>query len=258
MRWKKGLFNFCVFLAFLLLWQLIVVVFRVPNYIIPPPWGVAKALFAMLMGANNTYLHIYYTFTESILGFLLGSSLGLALGVLIKQFEFINRVFLPYIIAFQTLPKTAIAPMMLIWFGYGMSSKVMVAASIAFFPVLINTMVGIDSVDSKEYELMRSLGSTRWQMFSKLQFPSALPYIFAGLDMAIIYSFLGAIVGEFVGAQRGLGFALVQMNFNMNMEGSFAVFIILSVTGIFLHYLVNFFNRKVVFWQSSKNQFTGA
>ena len=142
----------------------------------------------------------------------------------------------------------AIAPIIVIWFGYGVSSKIVITATIAFFPLLANTIVGLRAAPAEQIELMIAFTASRWQVFRLARLPQALPYIFVGLDVAIVLSVIGAIVGEFVGAQAGLGYLILQKNFNMDMAGVFAILIVLSAMGIGLHLLVNVIQRRVVFW----------
>ena len=139
----------------------------------------------------------------------------------------------------------------MIWFGYGVSSKIVIAATIAFFPLLANTIVGLRAAPVEQIELPAAFTASRWQIFWKARLPQALPSIFVGLDVAIVLSVIGAIVGEFVGAQASLGYLILRRNFNMDMAGVFAILIILSVMGIGLHMLVNAIQRRVVFWMES-------
>src|SRR5437870_5496764 len=140
------------------------------------------------------------------------------------------------------------APLIIVWFGFGISSKVIIAAMVGFFPVLVNVIVGLKTVDQGKLDLMGSLDATRWQTFRLVKFPNALPFVFAGLDIAIVFSVLGAIVGEFVGAQRGLGTLILQFNYNLDTAGVFAVMILLAVLGVALHVLMQVIQRRVIFW----------
>ena len=136
----------------------------------------------------------------------------------------------------------------MVWFGFDTSSKVVIAATVAFFPVLVNVVVGLKTIDAGKLELMRSLRATRWQTFRLVQFPNALPFVFAGLDVAIVFSVLGAIVGEFVGAQRGLGNLILQFNMTLDIAGVFAVLIMLSLMGVTLHLIMQAIQRRIIFW----------
>jgi NitT/TauT family transport system permease protein len=154
----------------------------------------------------------------------------------------------PYIAAFQSLPKVAIAPIIVTWLGFGLLSKVAIVCLITFFPVLVTSLAGFRATDIDRIDLMRSLSATRWQIFIKVKFPGALPYIFAGLDMAAAFAVVGAIVGEFVGAQMGLGVLILQMEAQLDTAGSFAVFIVLSLLGITLTALLRLVRRRLLAW----------
>jgi NitT/TauT family transport system permease protein len=157
---------------------------------------------------------------------------------------------------FQAMPKVALAPLILVWFGLGLASKVVTAALVAFFPLLVNTIVGLRSADEDRVNLMRSLAASRWQLFWMLQLPNAMPYIFAGLEIAMIFALLGAIVAELVGAQSGLGMLIQSMNFTMDVAGQFSVLLILSVIGLLLNAMVTTVRRRILFWDvSQKLQF---
>ena len=232
-------------------WELAVRLFEIPKIVLPAPSAVALALWNGMQG--DFLKHFGITFYETIAGFVLGSATGLVLGALISQFRLLERTLYPYIVAFQTLPKVAIAPIIVIWFGYGVTSKIVITATIAFFPLLANTIVGLRSAPQEQIELMVAFPATRWQVFRLARLPQALPYIFVGLDVAIVLSVIGAIVGEFVGAQAGLGYLILQKNFNMDMAGVFAILIVLSGMGIGLHLLVNAIQRRVVFWMDGSS-----
>lgn len=253
-------------------WEWLVRALEIPSFILPPPSAVAAALLqglfflgtggvgsADFFGAmqNSYYLHIAHTFVEALSGFLIGGFIGFGLGLLFMQSEVIEDIVLPYIVAFQTLPKLAIAPLFVIWFGYEIESKVLLAGLVAFFPLLVNTMVGLKSAQSDQLDLLRSLSASRWQTFWKLQFPNAMPFIFAGLELAVVFSLLGALLGEFVGAgqcmwggrgQCGLGVLLMQMSFSSDTTGTFAVLIILAMMGVAMHKAIKVLRRKVLFW----------
>lgn len=234
------------------LWEVVVRVFAVPAFIVPAPSRMLAALWGGLaQGLGSTagfWLQGGYTVGESLLGFATGSGFGIVLGTLVSQSGFARRVVFPYILAFQCLPKVAIAPLLVVWFGTGFGSKVVIVALLTFFPLLVNSIAGFESVNRDQVALMRSFKATRWQIFRKVEFPNALPFIFAGLDMAIVYSLIGALVGEFLGARRGLGVMIVQMNFSMDMAGVFAVFIVLAAIGMAFYFAMRAIERRVTFW----------
>jgi NitT/TauT family transport system permease protein len=215
--------------------------------VLPPPSAVAIALWESLRG-GELHWHVAVTLYEVLAGFLVGSIGGLALGFVIALSPTMERIFYPYVVAFQTIPKVAIAPIIVIWFGYGVASKVVITATIAFFPLLANTIIGLRAAPQDQVEMMVSYTASRWQVFRMVRLLQALPYIFVGLDVAIVLSVIGAIVGEFVGAKAGLGYLILQKNFNFDMAGTFAILIILSAIGVGLHGLIGIAQRRIVFW----------
>jgi NitT/TauT family transport system permease protein len=148
----------------------------------------------------------------------------------------------------------ALAPLIVVWFGLGLSSKVINAALVAFFPLLVNTMVGLKSADEERVSLMRSLDASDWQIFWMLRLPNAMPFVMAGLDVAMILALIGAIVAEFVGSTHGLGMLMQSMNFNMDVSGQFSVLLILSVVGLVLNRLILVVRRRIMFWDASEKQ----
>lgn len=236
-----------VFIVFVLAWEWVVTFFKVQAFIVPPPTAIWRALVGGL--TSRLFLeHFWITLYETLLGFLIAAVAGILLGAVIAQFRVVEKTFYPYLVALQTLPKIAVAPLIIVWFGFGISSKVVIAAMVAFFPVLVNVIVGLKNVDQSKLDLMRSLNASRWQTFRMVKFPNALPFVFAGLDIAIVFSVLGAIVGEFVGAQKGLGNLILQYNFALDIAGVFAVLILLSGLGVALHLVMQFVQKRLIFW----------
>lgn len=234
-------------------WEGAVRLLEVPVFIVPPPSKVAVALWRGF--ASGLYLeHLYYTMLETILGFLLGSALGFFLGTAVAMSRYVEYFFYPYIVMFQSLPKVALAPLIVIWFGLGLSSKIVNAALVAFFPLLVNTMVGLRSADEDRVNLMRSLAASERQIFWMLRLPNALPFVMAGLDVAMIFALIGAIVGEFVGARSGLGMLIQSMNFTMDVSGQFSILLILSVVGLLLSRCIAAIRRRVLFWDPSEKE----
>lgn len=228
-------------------WEWAVRAWSIPPYLVPAPSTVGGALVRGVR--SGLYLSNFcVTLSEALLGFVIAGVAGIMLGAVIAQFRVVEQTFYPYLVALQTLPKIAIAPLIIVWFGFGISSKIIVAATVAFFPVLVNVIVGLKTIDPAKLDLMRSLRASRWQTFRLVTFPNALPFVFAGLDIAIVFSVLGAIVGEFVGAQSGLGNLILQFNFSLDIAGVFAVLILLSVMGVALHLIMQAVQKRVIFW----------
>jgi len=191
----------------LLLWEGLVRWQEYPAFILPGPLAVGQK--TVILVVNGTlWKHAQVTLLEIVLGLLLGVGLALILGYLLGKSPALDRLVSPYIVASQTVPVVAIAPLLVIWFGNGLISKVLITGIIVFFPTLVSTIVGIRGVDADLHDLMRSLRATRSQLFFKLELPAALPIIFGGLKLSVILAVVGAVVGEFVGANVGLGFLI--------------------------------------------------
>ncbi len=222
--------------------------FGVPAYIMPTPTQIVAALvkdFPLIAP------HIGYTLIETVAGFALGCALAFLLGIAVALSRRIDYYCSPYIIMFQALPKVALAPLILIWFGLGLSSKIVNSALVAFFPLMVNTIAGLRSADEDRVNLMRSLAASKSQIFWMLQLPNALPFIFAGLEVAMIFALIGAIVGEFIGASHGLGMLIQSMTFNNDMAGQFSILFLLSLIGLSLNFIVAFARRRILFWDPS-------
>ncbi|RYF80677.1 MAG: ABC transporter permease [Comamonadaceae bacterium] len=233
-------------------WEAAVRLFQLPKHLVPPFSDVAVALWRGLatgpMARDGFWYHGGVTVTEILLGFVIGSGVGLAIGIVVSQMPRVEALVDPYIAALQSVPKVAVAPIIVVWLGFGISSKVMIICLLTFFPVLVTSIAGFKAVDPDRIDLLRSLSATQWQIFRKAKFPSALPYIFAGLNMAAAFSVVGAVVGEFVGAQAGLGVLILQMEAQADTGGSFAVCVVLSVIGIVLTDLLRRIQRRVLHW----------
>jgi len=245
------LLRLLLIVAFLALWEAIVWLFAIPLFILPAPSAIFFALWNGITSA--LYLdHVWVTLAETLLGFALGSILAFTFGISVALSRRVEYFLYPFIVMFQAMPKVALAPLIIIWFGLGLTSKVVSAALVAFFPLMVNTIVGLRSADEDRINLMRSLAATRGQIFWMLQLPNAMPYIFAGLEIAMIFALIGAIVAEFVGAQSGLGMLMQSMNFTMDVAGQFSVLLILSVLGLLLNTAVTEIRRRVLFWDPSQ------
>jgi len=233
-------------------WELGVRAFHVPKFLIPRVSDIAVALWRGLAASpfakDSLWYHSGITVAEILLGFFVGSAIGLEIGVVVSQMPRLEAILEPYVAALQSLPKVAVAPIIVVWLGFGIGSKVAIICLLTFFPVLVTSIAGFKAVDPDRIDLLRSLSATPWQIFRKAKFPSALPYIFAGLNMAAAFAVVGAIVGEFVGAQAGLGVLIQQMEAQMDTGGSFSVFIVLSVIGIVLTAILRRIQQRVLYW----------
>ena len=232
-------------------------VLRVPAYIVPPPQDVFRAAIAGLSRwpweKASYWYHAGVTVWEAVLGFAIGSALGALLGLVLSHWPILGKSWYPYIVGFQSLPKVALAPLMVVWFGFGIEGKVFITAIITFFPVLVNMMAGYQAVEPERIELARSCNASELHLLTKIIIPSCLPFLFAGLGVASVLSILGAVVGEFVGASAGLGMLLMQYNQAMEISPMFAVIVLLAVIGFLMNYAVSLIERRYCFWAQRGN-----
>jgi NitT/TauT family transport system permease protein len=231
----------------IVLWEVVVRVADIRTYILPAPSLVVAKLVEQ---SANIFRHSLVTGWEIILGFLLSIVVGVPLGVAIYQSRLLERVIYPFLVASQTIPKIAIAPLLVIWFGWGLLPKVIVAFLIAVFPIVIDTVVGLKNTRAEMFHLVRSMGATPLQAFFKISLPNALPNIFGGLKVAITLAVVGAVVGEFIAADSGLGYLLVVANGYLDTPLMFAGIIALSAMGIFFFYVIEILERILVPWRT--------
>lgn len=237
-----------VVLGGVLAWEGLVRWQAYPAFILPGPLVVVRKF--LLVAADGTLLrHLGVTLVEIGLGLAVGLSAALILGYLLGKYEAIERVLAPYIVASQSVPIVAVAPLLVIWLGSGLASKVVVCALITFFPTLINTIVGIRSVDPDLREVLHSLRATRWQTFMWLELPSALPVLFGGLKLSVILSVVGAVVGEFVGADVGLGFLINLARGVLDTPLMFVAVLCLIVLAQTLYGIVALLERRYLRWR---------
>lgn len=234
------------------LWEAAVHLWHLPGYILPDPASVWRALWSGIAVSPASplgwYRPLWGTFRNAAIGFFIGSAVGLAAGSAMAESRTVERLLMPYAFALQCLPKVAIAPLIVIWFGFGDGSKIAIAALLALFPVMINSFTGLRAVEPERIDLMRALSASRIETYRLVKLPNAAPYIFAGLDMAVVYALLGTIVAEFLGAQEGMGVVITQAESVTDVAGVFAALIILGALGMALHGLVRALERRVVHW----------
>jgi len=237
------------FVAGLALWELLGrLQIQSLQYVIPTPVSVVRAL-AEDLTSGEMFVHIRITMTEVLAGLAIAIASALILGVIIGRSPTLERAFYPAIVFFQALPKVALAPLWLIVFGFGLGSKIALAAMIAFFPLLVGVIVGMAAIRRDEVELMRSLKATQWQIFVKVQVPRALPSIFGGLEVGALFALIGAVVGEFVGARGGLGYLIEFRSSRLDLPGIFSPLIILAMIGLALDLATKAIGRRLMHWE---------
>lgn len=222
-------FGALMFLAFLIVWEGIVRVLDIPTYLIPTPWAVAVEFWKF---RGVLLLDTWVTGYEILLGFGFGALIGFALAIGVVMLPVVERIVLPPAILTQVIPKLAIAPLLVVWFGVGLAPKVVITALMGVFPVLINAVAGLKLVDRNWLQLMHSLSANKWTVFTKVRLPNAIPHLFVGLKVGITLSVVGAIVGEWMGSSAGLGHQILMANSQLNTPLMFAALFLLSLLGI--------------------------
>jgi NitT/TauT family transport system permease protein len=219
----------------------------VSDLVLPGPFDIAKA-FVDLFSSGLVWPHLRVTMYETLVGFGLGAGAAFVLAVLSSFWPWFRRIVSPYMIALQVTPRVALAPIFITWFGFGTLPKVIMAATICFFPVFINTLTGLLTTDEPTLEMFHSMRASKRQVFVNLTLPSALPITFAGLKTGITLALIGAIVGEFVATSEGLGMLIDRFTFQLAMDYSFAVLVLLMIIGLVLYGIMEIVDRKVIFW----------
>lgn len=241
-------------LLLLLLWEAAIHLFAVPLYVLPPPTAILRSLegdFALLMAAAAV------TAKEIVIGFLLSAVIGVALALVIERFRLLGRAVYPLIVFFQTVPKVALAPIFILWFGYDLAPKVVLIVVIAFFPITLNMLAGLRSVEPGLIALMRSVGAGSTRILLRLQIPSALPQLMDGLKIAITFSVIGAIVGEFAGASAGLGYVIQFASTQLETPLVFSALVVVSLLGVVFYYAVELAERLLLPWAPRFNDNRG-
>lgn len=219
----------------------------VSRLVLPRPSHIALG-FLELFTTGIIWEHLNATLTETLVGFVIGAGLGFVLAVFSSFWAPFRQMVSPYMVALQVMPRVALAPIFITWFGFGMLPKIVMAATICFFPVFINTLTGLLARDEPTLEMFQSMGASKVQVFREFTLPAALPITFAGLKTGITLALIGAIVGEFVATDKGLGHLLERFTFQLAMDKAFAVLLVLTIMGLLLYAVAELLDRKIVFW----------
>lgn len=247
-RYPAWLYPAAAVLLMLAIWHLAVVVFEMPPYLLPKP---ANVLVRTIADFRYLAIHTWVTTYETLGGFALSIVIGIPLAMAIVSWPLIDRALMPLLVLSQTFPKVAIAPLLIIWFGLGILPKLLIGFLVAFFPVVISTVVGLRSMEAEMIELARSMRVSAFKMFWMFRLPNALPNVFAGLKVAIAFAVVGAVVAEWVGSTEGLGYLLLKANADLDAEFLFAILLMLMLIGIVLYYAVELVERALIPWHVS-------
>jgi len=237
---------FLLILLLLVLWDLAIRLFKIPAYLIPPPWEVVKQL------VNEWPRLLAESWKTTLGGFGLTIVIGIPIAMVIAYSRLVESYVYPLLVFSQSIPKVAIAPLFVVWFGFGIFPKVISAFLLGFFPVVVSTVMGFKSVEPDMLDLARSMGASRLQTFFKISLPQALPQIFSGLKVSVTLAVVGAVVGEFVGSNSGIGYVLQVANGNFDLPLMFAALVVLSSIGVVLFVAVDLVERVMIPWHASQ------
>lgn len=237
--------------VFVLAWLIYTTVKDVPLYILPSPAEVGKSLIEMFAD-GTVYPHLWATTYEVILGFIIGSVLGMALGYLFIKVDVLRTALMPYLIFFQTAPKIALVPLFVVWFGIGIVSKIILIITMVLFPVLSGMMLGLDSIPKEAKDLMKVLKASKWQIFTKIEMQYSMPALFSSFKIGIIQAVIGAIVAEWMSGKVGLGYILTYSSSTYDTPALLAGIIVTIVLGIVTYEIVSIFENKALYWHESK------
>lgn len=254
-RRRRWLGNITVPLATVILlvlaWEWAVRVLELPRWMLPAP----SAVWAGFLETTTTIPgHLWATLSETLAGFMLAVGTGIALAVAIVYTPWLERALYPLLVAVQSVPKVAVAPVVLLWFGFGFASKLVIVYLVCFFPIVISTVTGLKSTPSELVEMIRSYEASKLQIFGKVRFPAALPHIFVGLKVAISLAVIGAVIAEFVGARQGLGFLIVISGGTARTDIAFAAITLLAIMSVVLFYALVALERWLVPWSEERTQ----
>ncbi len=250
-RWKKYGLRLLVLATAIGVWESIVLVFNVSPLLLPRP-GSVFSTYITAITTGPLLNHTLVTLSEAMSGFVIGATAAVFLGYFLAKSRLAENALLPYVVAAQAMPMLALAPLILIWFGFGMASKVVITALIVFFPMFINTFVATKSVSPALKELMQLIHASKWQVFKDLEVPSSLPFLFAGFKTSVTLSVIGAVVGEFIGATGGLGFLIMFSTGNLNTTMVFVALIQLAILGFLLYKTVEKIGARLMRWHESE------
>ena len=243
---RKNSQTILMFVLVLLIWHFGVVLLGIKEYILPTPWAAVKTLFEPKYRWSFNFLATFY---EVVGGFILSAAVGVLLGVAIVWSEWLKRTILPFLVFVNTLPKIAVAPLFLVWFGYGILPNILIVILISFFPMVINTATGLVAVEEDLLDLVSYLHATKWQKLRLIQLPNSLPYVFSGLKITSTTAVVGAIVGEFIASDKGLGSVIISSQTTLSTPAIFGSLILITVIGMGLFWGVEVLEKVLMPWE---------
>lgn len=249
-RLKSLLFPMITFVVAIAAWDWAVRAFEIPSFLLPTPGAVWSAIWVGYVD-GLFWPHLLFTMQSTLTGYVLGCAAALVLGSILAESKTVEYFFYPYIVALQSMPKVALAPLILVWFGFGIESKVVMVALVCFFPLFINTVIGIRQTSPMLLDLMHAFSASRWHIFTRVKLPAAAGHIFAGLQISVVLSLIGAVVAEFVSSTRGLGYLINASAVTLEVNIMFAALLSLALIGIAASQALRALHHLLVFWDRS-------
>lgn len=255
-RWRKVILPVLMFPVFLGLWKLYIFLFKVPPYLLPQPEDLFKKLIGYFVNSDMSY-HILITLEEVFEGVAIGIGAGLVAGYIIAKSRIIERIVMPFVLIVQTAPKISLAPLFILWFGLGLESKVSLVILVVFFPIMVNEVTAIRSINSDIYNLMKVLNASKLQMFLFIEIPYSMESILSGVKIALTQAITGAVIGEMIGAKAGLGYLLTLGNETYDISMVLNSIFILSIIGLVLYIVADMVEKKILYWKEIDDEIVG-
>ncbi|MCY3980401.1 MAG: ABC transporter permease [Alphaproteobacteria bacterium] len=246
--------HLALFGTLILAWEIAVRTGLIQSIMVPKPSTIFAAIVELYFVKGTIWYHFFVTLTEAVAGFIIGAAIAIALAVGSSLSDAFRRYVSPYAVVLNVTPGIALTPVIIAWFGFGMGSKIALAAVISFFPIFVNTLTGLTQTDTDREELFRSIGASRVQIFTRLRVPAALPLLFAGLKIGLTTALIGAVVAEFAQATEGVGVLMSRFSFQLNMGASIASLLSMTLIGLILFYSMEFLDDRMVFWRREERR----
>jgi NitT/TauT family transport system permease protein len=255
-KYRNVILPVSVIPVFLLVWELYIVLCKIPAYLLPSPYAFLLSMIEFFRTGDMLY-HIWVTLEEIFLGTFWGILLGLVLGYVLAKVEFLEKLVMPFVIIVQTAPKISLAPLFILWMGLGIQSKVALVILVVSFPVMTNEVLAVRSIEKNIYNLMTILKANAWQRFIKIELPFSGEMLLSGMKVAVTQAMIGAVIGEMIGAKAGLGYLVVLGGENYNINLILSAVFLLSVLGLFLYKVFDIMERHILTWKETEEEVVG-
>lgn len=255
-KYRHIILPILVFPIIIIFWQLYILIFKIPPYLLPKPYDLLVAMIQYFENGDLIY-HIWVTLKEIFIGTFIGMIIGLVLGYIMAKIRFIERLIMPFVIIVQTAPKISLAPLFILWMGLGITSKIALVILVVSFPIMINQVLAIRSIEDNVYNLMKILKANKWQVFYNIEMPYSLEMLLSAIKIAVTQAMIGAVIGEMIGSKAGLGYLLILGNETYDIKLILVSVILLSLMGLILYKLFDMLEKKSLYWKQVDNEVIG-